>query len=133
MRNAIYYFFSPLTWVMILGQNWLLPICHKLFNKMPYTFQQNALCLKLIRKMSLFWNSIFYKSSFKCKTRFLEHRVIAKVDLDFFFFFGNSFFEGTRVSWTWVLHLELKFMELEFQNFFVFFLDFITRLFKNEF
>ena len=62
----------------------------------------------------------FLKSSFKCKTRFLEHRVIANVDLEFFF-------------------LELEFHELEYftwyssswnsiTNFFLFF--FLFKIFQ---
>ena len=58
-------------------------------------------------------NAPVRKSSSKCKTRFLEHRVIAKVDL------GKKKNLGTRV-----LHMVLKFMEIEFQNFFFFFLNF---------
>ena len=46
------------------------------------TFQQNASCLKLFRDMPLFWNSIFRKSSSKCKTRFLDNRVIVKLNLE---------------------------------------------------
>ena len=55
----------------------------------PFTqkIQYFAIFSKLIREISMFWNSIFKKSSFKCITQFLEYRIIANVDLDFFFFF----------------------------------------------
>ena len=72
------------------------------FTHFSQTFQQNAPCLKLIREMPLFWNSIFYKSSFKCKTRFLEHRVIANVDLEIFLFFLELEFHVKYSSSTWI-------------------------------
>ena len=57
----------------------------------------------------------FWKSSFKCKTWFLENRVIANVNLD-----KKKF-------------LELEFHELEFQKFFFFNFQFaITWLSKNR-
>ena len=47
--------------------------------------------------MPLFWNSIFRKSSFKCKTRFWKNRVIANVDLEKKKFMELEFHESTRV------------------------------------
>ena len=58
--------------------------------------------------MPLFWNSIFRKSSFKCKTQFLDNRVIANLDLE------KKKIYGTQVPWIWVPFKELEFMELEF-------------------
>ena len=40
------------------------------FTPFSQTFQQNALCLKLFKKMPLFWNLIFRKSSFNLKLDF---------------------------------------------------------------
>ena len=65
---------------------------------------QNALCLKLFRNMLLFWNSIFRKSSFKCKIRFLDNQVIAKLNLE-----KKNFLELE-------FHLNI-FKELEFHEF----------------
>ena len=60
------------------------------------TFQQNAPCLKLFRNMPLFWNSIFRKSSFKCKTQFLDNRAIAKLNSEYIYIY-ILFFSGTRI------------------------------------
>ena len=87
-------------------------------------FQQNVQCLKLIRKMSLFWNSIFYKLSFKCKTQFLEHQIIANVDLDkyiYIYIFIYLYILGTLVPCKVLEFMELKFhlnffKELEFHE-----------------
>ena len=86
----------------------------------PQTFQHFTPFPKLIREIPLFWNLIFFKSSSKCKTWFLEHRVISNVDLEkfFFFFLNSSSMWSTQVhgNWipfkffqgTWVLHMELE-------------------------
>ena len=76
------------------GQNGFYPFLTNFLAKYPR--------LKLFRDMPLFWNSIFRKSSFKCKTLFLDNRVIAKLNLDFFFSFSGTwvpleYFQGTRV------------------------------------
>ena len=75
-------------------------------------FLANAPFLKLFREMLLFWNLIFGQSSYS-ELKILKNK--------------NKKNSGTRVPWkdssgTLVLYIELKFMELEFQIFILFFI-----------
>ena len=107
------------------------------FTTFSQIFQQNIPCLKLIRKMSIFWNSIFGTSSYS--ERGLRNFIL-------FYFFWNlssmwstrvpfEFFQGTRVPWTQVLHMELEYFTWNLSSrIFFFFFNFqftITRLSKN--
>ena len=105
---------SNLTIYKYLGQNGVLSILYKLFSKMSHVWNYLGIWPRFETQFLENWVS-------NVKLNFLDNRVIGKLNLEFFFFFGIvplEYFQWTRVPQIFIFYFNFQFS--------------ITRLSKNR-